>query len=312
MQFAQWLFAETGGQPFYMIEMLKALLEREILVSYRKTDGSWAIDFTGIASSEPRLRGVLPSSVREVIRGRLAQLSAEAFALLAAGAVLGQGFTFEHVCRVADLRESEGLPALDEVLKSQVVQEAAGKGEEEVLYFFAHDKIRDVIYTEAGDARRRIFHRRALEILERELAPPAKLAHHALAAGLKEPAFHFSVAAGDKAMELFAVRDAIAYYEQSRRLLQEQGERALSQPNLSMQVVHHLYDRLGRAYELTNEWDQAGSVYQDMLTLAQESHAPEMECAALNRLATLAVHKSFDLEQAMSFYSRPYRLLKQR
>ena len=54
-QFAQWLFAETGGQPFYMIEMLKALLERDVLVSYRKADGSWAIDFTGAASSEGRL-----------------------------------------------------------------------------------------------------------------------------------------------------------------------------------------------------------------------------------------------------------------
>lgn len=299
-RFARWLFAETGGQPFYMIETLKALLEREVLVSYRKTNGSWAIDFTSAASSESRLRSILPSSVREVIRSRLAQLSTEAFALLTAGAVLGQGFTFDRVCRVAELRESEGLLALDKVLKSQVLKEAVGKDEEEVLYFFVHDKIRDVIYTEAGDARRRIFHRRILEMLERELAPPAKLAHHALAAGLKEPALRFSIAAGDTAMELFAVRDAIAYYEQSRRLLQEQRERTLSQPNLSIQVAHHLYERLGRAYELMSEWEQVGSVYQTMLALAQESHMAKMECAALNRLATLAVHKSFDLEQAMS------------
>lgn len=299
-QFARWLFAETGGQPFYIIETLKALLEREILVSSLKVDGSWAIDFTGAASSEIRLRSVLPSSVREVIRSRLAQTSAEAFALLTAGAVLGQGFTFEHVCKVADLRESEGLPALDEVLKSQVLQEAMGKDEEEVLYFFAHDKIRDVIYTEAGDARRRIFHRRALEMLEHEQAPPAKLAHHATAAGLKESAFRFGVAAGDNAMALFAMRDAITYYEQSRRLLQEQKHRTHSQPNLFIQLAHHLYDRLGRAYELTNEWAQAGLIYQDMLTFAQQAHTPEMECGALNRLATVAAYKSFDLEQAMS------------
>lgn len=299
-QFARWLFAETGGQPFYMIETLKALLEREVLVSYQKTDGSWAIDFTSAASGESRLHGILPSSVRGVIRSRLTQLSSGAFSLLAAGAVLGQGFTFEQVCKVADLRESEGLAALDEVLKSQVLQEVAGKDEEEVSYFFAHDKIRDVIYTEAGDARRRILHRRTLEMLERELTPPAKLAHHALAAGLKESAFLFSIAAGDNAMELFAVRDAIAYYEQAMRLLQERGKKELSQPNLSIQIAHHLYDRLGRAYELTNEWNQAGSLYQYMLTLAQESHTPEMECAALNRLATVAVHTSFDLEQAMA------------
>lgn len=299
-QFAQWLFSETGGQPFYMIEMLKALLEREMLVISRKADGTRAIDFSVAVSNAARLRSILPSSVREVIRSRLAHLSTEAFALLAAGAVLGQGFDFEPGCRVADLKESQALPALDEALKSQIVQEVVGKDSEKVLYFFVHDKIRDVIYTEAGDARRRIYHRRALEVLARDQAPPAKLAHHALAAGLQEPAFRFSIAAGDYAMEVFALRDAIAYYEQSRRLLQELRERSLSDLHPSLQVVQHLYDRLGRAYELMNEWDQAGSMYLLMLTLAQELQAPVMECAALNRLSTLAVHRSFDLEQAMS------------
>lgn len=297
-QFAQWLFVESGGQPFYMIEMLKALLERKILVPYRNTVGGWAIDFTGIASSKAKLSGILPSSVREVIRSRLAQLSKVAFAFLTAGAVLGQGFTFELACRVADLQESEALPALDEVLMRQVVQEAIDEGQGEVMYFFTHDKLRDVIYTEAGDTRRRIFHRRALETLERKQAPAVKLAHHALAAGLKEPTFRFSISAGDNAMELFAVRDAIAYYEQSRYILPEIRNRLPE--NIPTKVIHHLYDRLGRAYELISEWEQVGSVYQAMLTLAQELDSLEMECAALNRLATLAVHKSFDLEQAMS------------
>jgi len=38
-------------------------------------------------------------------------------------------------------------------------------------YFFTHDKIRDVVYTEAGEARRRIFHRRALDVLQAALLP---------------------------------------------------------------------------------------------------------------------------------------------
>jgi DNA-binding SARP family transcriptional activator len=300
-QFAQWLFAETGGQPFYIVEMLKALLEREVLVSSQMNDGSWAIDLSSAANGKIRLLSMLPSSIRDIIRSRLAQLTVEAFALLAAGAVLGHGFTFERVCKIADLKESEGLPALDEVLKNQVLQEASAQGETEVRYFFVHDKIRDIIYTEAGDARRRIFHRRALEILELELVHPGELAHHALAAGLKEPAFRYNVAAGNHAMELFAVRDAIGYYEQSRQVLLKQSDREQFLVDVHMPVAQHLYDRLGRAYELINEWEQVDSIYQSMLGLAQELHFPEMECVALNRLATLAVHKSFDLEQALSF-----------
>lgn len=269
-----------------------------MLSSYRKSDGSWAIDYSGVVSREINLRDILPSSVREVIHSRLAHLSTEAFALVAAGAVLGQGFDFEHGYEVADLKENQALPALDEVLKSQVVQEVAGRNGKQVSYFFVHDKIRDVIYTEAGDARRRIYHRRALSVLERDQAPAAILLHHALAAGLKEQALRFSITAGDSAMELFAMRDAIAYYEQSRSLLAEQPNSGQLQPNVTMQIVHHLYERLGRAYELINDWEQVDSIYQSMLTLAREFHLLAMECAALNRLAILAVHKSYDLEQA--------------
>ncbi|MBI1878429.1 MAG: hypothetical protein HYR94_09415, partial [Chloroflexi bacterium] len=50
------------------------------------------------------------------------------------------------------------------------------------------------------------------------VAPPAELVRHALAAGLSERAFDLSVLAGDEAMRLFAVRDAIGYYEQARTL----------------------------------------------------------------------------------------------
>ena len=47
---------------------------------------------------------------------------------------------------------------------------------------FAHDLVRAVVYTEAGDARRRLFHRRAGALLERTTAAPTELARQALGA----------------------------------------------------------------------------------------------------------------------------------
>ena len=151
--------------------------------------------------------------MREVICARLDRLTPNAFALLAAGAVLGRGITFGHLCQVADLEEEVGLPALDEVLHSGLLHESERAGGETGhmaagSYVFAHPKIRAVVYAEAGEARRSIFHRRALQALQAAAAPAAELAYHALAAGLAEPAFHWSIAAGDEAMRVFAVRDA--------------------------------------------------------------------------------------------------------
>ena len=293
-QSARWLFGETHGQPFYVIEMLKALRERGLLVPHLQADGTWGLDFKVAASAAATLGGLLPPSVREMIRSRLVQLPPAVFTLLVAGAVLGHHFSFEQVCQVAGIGEQEGLLALDELLLSQYLSESTGKERE--AYFFTHDKIRDVAYTEAGEARRRVFHRRALDVLAAAAAPPAELAHHARASGLVEPTFHWSPAAGDAAMRLFAVRDAIVHYEQARSVLTEQQGRR----TLPASAIEHLYLQVGRAYELNSEFEQAHAVYQEMLAWASASGLSTMQGAAMGHLATLAAQNPYDYERAMA------------
>src|SRR6202035_5069683 len=101
----------------------------------------------------------------------------------------------------------------------------------------------------------------ALEALQAAAAPAAVLAYHALAAGLAEPAFRWSLAAGDEAMRVVAVRDAITFYEQTRHLLAEQ----LLEATLPAPEIEHLYTHLGRAYELNAEWEQARATYTALL-----------------------------------------------
>lgn len=310
-EFGQWLFAETGGQPFYVMETLKALLARGMLTLSPQTDGRLVIDLEAIGdgpwtgtsttpSGKTRKSSFLPRGVREVIRSRLEPLTPSAFTLVAAGAVLGHGFTFEHLCHVAGLGENDALPALDEAVMIHLLQEGSeGEyGTSAGIYSFTHDKIRDVVYGETGEARRRTFHRRALEALQAVAAPPAELAHHALAAGLAESAYHLCVSAGDDALRLFAVRDALAHYEQARQVLASQQELHAALP---LSHVQHLYVQLGRAYELNNEWEHAHALYQDMLEMAQRSNASIMECTALNRLGTLVMLERYDLGHAALF-----------
>src|SRR5713226_2516367 len=288
--FGQWLCDEREGQRFDLMETLKFLIERDVLASHPNEDGGWTIDFTAAMEHEMVVRGFFPPSVREVIVARLDRLTPNAFALLVAGAVLDQGITFEHLCRVADLEEQDGLPALDEALHSHLLQESEREGGRmaDGRYVFAHAKIRAVIYTEAGEARRSIFHRRALEVLQEAAAPAAVLAYHALAAGLAEPAFRWSLAAGDEAMRVVAVRDAITLYEQAQHLMTERSRGLSLLTMLPAPEIEHLYTYLGRAYELNAEWEKAQAVYMLMLAHAQDVCQPAMESTALNRLATLA------------------------
>jgi len=118
---------------------------------------------------------------------------------------------------------------------------------------FAHAQIRAVVFAEAGEARRSIFHRRALEALQAETAPAAELAYHARTSGLVEPAFHWSLVAGDEAMRVAAVRDAISFYEQAQHLLAERWHGRELRAMLPAPEIEQLYTHLGQAYELHAE-----------------------------------------------------------
>ncbi len=303
-RFGRWLYAETSGQPFFMMETLKTLVEHGILAVQLAEDGVQTIDVAPALHNEQALRGVLPAGVREVIRSRLARLPSDALSLLTAGSVLGRSFPFERLCQVAGLNENDGLPALETLLSSRLLSEVENEGRApgEERFVFAHDKIRDVVYTEAGSTRRRLFHRRAFDTLQAASASPAELAYHAFAAGLPEVAVRLSIAAGDEAMRLFAVRDAIAHYEQARRLVRRSDGDGLQATQGSVAIVpsdlSHLSLQLGWAYELSSEFAQAKGIYEELLTLAREMHEPVMECAALNRLATMAAQSNQDIVRA--------------
>ena len=174
-------------------------------------------------------------------------------------------------------------------------------------YVFAHPKIRAVVYAEAGEARRSILHRRALQVLQ-AVAALRHLAYHALAAGRAEPAFHWSIAAGDEAMRLVAVRDALTFYEQARHLLAEQVHGLGLLTMLPGPEIEHLYIHLGRAYELNAEWEKARTAYTSMLAYAREAGALVMESTILNRLAILAAQQSFDLVTAQKLLEEAWRV----
>jgi tetratricopeptide (TPR) repeat protein len=260
--FALWLYNETYGQPFYLMETLKDLLERRVLHPKRRAEGQWSFAVDAEHNLGQAVR--VPSTVHAVIRSRLNRLSPNAFSLLAGGAVLEQRLTFERLCAISNVSEDLALPALDELISGRLLLEAAQPGIASA-YTFANDMLRDVVYTESGDARRRLFHRRALEILDAAGDSAAVLAHHALAAGLTQPAFRHSVAAGREALHLSAVSDAIVHFERARQFMHE-----AALPEMPDEVdLRDLYLQLGRAYELGGQNEKALAIAAERDRLGQ-------------------------------------------
>jgi tetratricopeptide (TPR) repeat protein len=282
---AGWFFAETAGQPFYIVQTLRALAERRVL---RQNDaGAWS--FVGdLRATASQAAQPVAEGVRALIRARLARLDRPALDACAAGAVVGDGGEFEILRRVADLSEGEHLAALEGLLQRGLLRERDGR------YSFTHDKIREVAYAEVSAPRRRVLHRRALAALTDTAAPPAILARHALAGELPGEAARHSLVAGDAALRLFAVRAAIAHYEQADTLLG-----GATGGGVTDEQREHLSLQLGRSYEFVNDWERASATYGALLAASRASRRPERECDALNRLATVRAQGSFDLAGAM-------------
>jgi predicted ATPase/DNA-binding SARP family transcriptional activator len=295
-KFSQWLFEKTDGQPFFLAETLKALVE-EGLFQPEAASGAWRIDWPKFdkqaAGSEP---SVLPG-VTELIRGWLNRVSAPARELLSAAAVLGHRASFGNLCRMSGLDEIQAVTALDELLAKQLLveeEEGAPGSSREVIYSFSHHLLGEVIYAEAGRARRQLLHRRAFEALQAAAAPVAELAHQAHDAGLLAETIQYSIAAGNGAMRLLAVGVAIAHYETAWQAAEQMGW----PDSVSGADRQELYAGLGRAYELTEAWQRAQETYQAMIAYARTIEATALECLSLNRLATVYINGFRDPQQA--------------
>ncbi len=303
------LFAHTGGQPLYLLETLKLFRDRQWLVPRLSADGAWGLEPTGEMAAalvqEGSRRALVPLSVRAMILARLARLKPPTRQLVHASAVLGNQATAKLLWQVAEVGVQAGVEGLEEAVGSGLLrEEEAGVGRPG-SYRFSHDLIRDVVYTELGAARRQVLHQHVLALLQTEGVAAAELAYHARAAGEAEAAYRYSMQAGDAALAVFAVEDAIGHYEQAHALLQQQR---LMQTRLSASEIEHLYVYLGRAYAFLNAWGKAQEAYEELLAYAQHQHLFALVSMTLNHLAILALQQSHDKPRVRALLEETWRM----
>jgi predicted ATPase/class 3 adenylate cyclase len=220
------LHQETEGNPFFVQETLKHLVETEVLY---QEQGQWT-------SKAPISDIGLPESVRDVMERRLAGLSEECRRLLQVGAVLGRRFSLSLAQRVAELDEEVILRAVEEALAAQVVREQ--RQERRTYYQFTSTLLRENLHGRLSAPRRERLHLRAAHALE-EAYPDrlddyaAELAYHYREAGEGAPAetaYRWTVKAAQQALTARAPAEAVSLYGSALELADavglSQGEKA--------------------------------------------------------------------------------------
>lgn len=304
--FAQALFDETGGQPLYLVETIKSLLEQKVLIPYPAEGGSPGVRWKTLAgetTGQFPLPRIIPNSVREAILDRLSRLTPAAAALLSAAAVLGQAATFSQITAVSGIEEMAALDALEELVAKRLLVASSQATDS---YLVAHDKIRDVVYNESSAVRRKVLHRRAVAALQG--GDPARVAYHAQAAEMDLETFQANVGAGDAELHLFAVSEAIAHYESARKMIV-----AGQMPHVELDQLRHLYLNLGRALELNAQFEQAEVIYEELKTIAQQRAAPTLTLVALTAQVSLwsMASQSYNPVQGEALAQEALRLARQ-
>jgi class 3 adenylate cyclase/tetratricopeptide (TPR) repeat protein len=202
------LMARTQGNPFFLEESVRTLVETGVLVGDR-----------GAYRLEKRLETLqVPTTVQALLAARIDRLPPEEKHLLQTAAVIGTEVPWPLLQAIADMP--------DEVLSRSLVQLQAAEFLYETslfperVYTFKHALTQEVAYGSLLQERRRVLHARLVETLEtlmgdRRDDQVERLAQHALRGEVWEKALTYGRQAGDKAQTRSAYREAVVCYEQA-------------------------------------------------------------------------------------------------
>ena len=249
-EFAQAVYRETEGNPFFVEEVLKHLVDEGKI--YRE-GGVWVRD----ASVEDL---GIPEGVREVLGRRLSRLSEPCNRMLSLASTMTGGFSFDVLLSVSGEEEAQLLDLLDEALRALVIRERSGPAAG--IYEFNHALMRQTLYAELNTPRRVRLHRQVGEAMERvhaaNLEPHlTELAHHffqAAPGGDVARAIDYAVQAAQRALSLTAYEEAARLYD-----IALQAHELKGRPDESQRC--ELLLALGEAHNKAGDRDKAKEVF---------------------------------------------------
>jgi len=286
------IYRETEGNPFFVEETLRSLLEEERIWP---TDTCW----------EARSSEVwpIPRSVQDLILRRVERLAPADQETIELASVAGEPCDLDVLLLTSDRTETELIGSLDRLLQARLLVEESGQAGPR--YRFGHGKVRETLYARLSLARQRYWHRRVAEVLEQLYADQLDrvveaLAHHFERAGHdRHKTVHFLRRAGDRARAAYANQEALSYYGRALELA----------PSTDFVLRFDLLEARWRVYDLLGDRDaqQADLAEMARLTSASEDKAllARQQMAQATVLYTLGKHAeaAAAAQEALQWYS---------
>jgi ABC-type transport system substrate-binding protein/class 3 adenylate cyclase len=242
---AELLAERSGGNPFFLEEAIRDLVERGAL---QRDNGKWTL-----AVEEDEL--AIPALIQGALQARLDRLDPATREVLSIAAVIGRTFGIPLLERLVS--RDQLIPALTELQRLDLIYEKSRRPNPE--YRFRHGLVQEVAYSSLVDSKRRKLHKRVGEALEEiyEESPEEAyglLARHFSEAEDPEKAVEYLLKAGDAARSIYADREALEHYRKARGFLARVGDERKARDTLfKMALTYHLAFDFEHAEEMYDE-----------------------------------------------------------
>ena len=206
------LIQRTEGNPFFLEESVRSLIEAGVLTGER---GNYRLH-APLASIQ------VPGRVQAVLAARIDRLNPDDKRLLQTAAVIGKDVPLPLLQAIAELPDDDIRAALTRLQSAEFLYEA--KLFPDIEYTFKHALTHEVAYSSLLQERRRATHARIASAMEdlysnRMAEQLERLSHHALRGEVWSKAVNYLHQSGLKALSRSANQEASGYFEQALEAL---------------------------------------------------------------------------------------------
>ena len=211
------LIERTEGNPFFLEESVRSLIEAGVLAGER---GNYRLQ-APLASIQ------VPGRVQAVLAARIDRLEPEDKRLLQTAAVIGKDVPFPLLQSIADLSEETLQAGLGRLQAAEFLYEA--NLFPDIEYTFKHALTHEVAYSSQLQERRRATHARIVSAMEELYAGRIaeqleRLSHHAVRGEAWPRAVNYLHQAGLKSLSRSANQDAVGYFDQALHAVEQLPE----------------------------------------------------------------------------------------
>lgn len=246
------LLNEYSGNPFFLEEMIKNLIDEKILVGEMKH-----YQFNTALFVE-RLK--LPESIFAVLQTKMDKLPLTLKKILQVASVIGQTFSYNLLVKLVDENQRDLRQQLNSLYEEQFIYETQLFPELE--FAFHHALIQEVAYNSLLKNQRKSLHLKILPILEKTADSMSQLqiiANHAFLGEDWTKAFEYCSKAAESAFALNAIRSSVQLYNRGLIAAENIPKNAeIIKKCISLHIkCYLLFIRLGQFSEQENHFNKA-------------------------------------------------------